>query len=345
MNEIVERVHRVKGSPREVGFALGRKLGSRLENNIDRYIQIGPMQYGNLDVNRLRDGALSWLRALPQRFQDEFDGMAEGANTSLQRLAEWSFVDAFVDSGCTGIIYLLNSQAWVARNNDVWAPECWGYATIREVEGRIPTISFGLEGDVFTGTGINQRRLWLHSNYLPFRDSPTPMKSHLATYVWLTEALETCGTISDVERLLNEVHRDGGMILFAIDGSTNELAVFECSCSDYFKREFSGNWIAGANHYSTVDDNYDSDDLRIRSKLRLKRVETLIDELRTRGNSIDAYLELKRILADSKVEARRQDYCTASANIVCPSYGKIWYTFGGYPAASAGNWRTLEWPW
>jgi len=23
----------------------------------------------------------------------------------------------------------------------------------------------------------------------------------------------------------------------------------------------------------------------------------------------------------------------------------IWYTFGGYPAASAGAWRQLKWPW
>jgi hypothetical protein len=35
-------------------------------------------------------------------------------------------------------------------------PELWGYVTIREVEGRIPTISFSMEGDVFTPTGINK---------------------------------------------------------------------------------------------------------------------------------------------------------------------------------------------
>jgi len=186
MDEIAKRIYHLKGSPREVGFLLGQALGKRLGDNIDRYIQTGPARHGFLDTNKLHTGALLWLRSLPQRFQDEIEGMAEGANISLQRLAEWCFVEECTDSGCTGLICRLNGRAWVARNNDLWAPDLWGYVSIREVEGRIPTISFGLEGDVFTVTGINRERLWLHSNYLPVRDEPTTKKPHQATYVWLT---------------------------------------------------------------------------------------------------------------------------------------------------------------
>ena len=345
MIEIAERIYHLKGSPREVGFKLGRALGKRLEENIDRYIQTGPAQHGTLDTIKLHSGALPWLRSLPQRFQDELEGMAEGANISLQRIAEWYFVGQCVDSGCTGLICLLNGRVWVARNNDLWAPELWGYVSIREIDGRIPTISFGLEGDVFTGTGINREHLWLHSNYLPVENEPAMKKPHLATYVWLTEALETCQSLDDIEDLLGAVDRDSGMMLFAIDGKTEEFAVFECTCTHHKRRTLTGDWIAGTNHYCTVDGDHKMDDFRIRSELRLKRVETLLQELLTQSKTIDASLELRRILADSQVEARSEKYVTVFSNVACPSQGEIWYTFGGYPAASAGNWHPLAWPW
>jgi hypothetical protein len=38
------------------------------------------------DLEKLHAGALPWLRTLPKRFQDEFEGMAEGADIPLQRL-------------------------------------------------------------------------------------------------------------------------------------------------------------------------------------------------------------------------------------------------------------------
>lgn len=348
MSEIAKRIYHLKGSPREVGFAFGQALGKRLGDNIDRYIQTGPAKYGFLDTNNLRNGSLPWLRSLPQRFQDEFEGMAEGANISLQRLAEWCFVEQCMNSGCTGLVYLLNSQAWVARNNDFWAPELWGYVSIREIEGRIPTISFGLEGDVFTVTGINQERLWLHSNYLPAWDEPTPERPYLAPYVWLTQALETCRSLSDVEGLLEEVDRDGGMTLFAVDGKTNEFAVFECMCTHHFQRALSEDWIVGTNHCCTVASDHELEDYRVKSvesKLRFKRVEELLRELWARGKTIDTSLELRHILADAKVEQRSERYDTVYSNVACPNQGEIWYTFGGYPAASAGNWHPLAWPW
>jgi hypothetical protein len=339
-----KRTYHFKGSPRQVGFALGRALGERLEHNIDRYIKNGPARHGLLDTNKLQNGALPWLRSLPQRFQDEFEGLAKGAKVSLQRLAEWCFVEECVHPGCTGLVCLLQGSAWVARNNDIWAPDLWGYMTIREIDGRIPTISFGLEGEPFTATGINREQLWLHYHYLPLQDAPGPEKPHMACYVWLTEALETCRTIGDVEALLCEVNRDGGMMLFAVDGKTDEIALFECTCTGHFKRQLSGNWIVGTNHYSTARRVHDLE-YRTTSQLRFARVEELLYELWERGGIIDTPRELMRILAHPGVEGRGKDYGTVYANVACPSKCVMWYTFGGYPAASAGAWHPVAWPW
>jgi hypothetical protein len=55
--------------------------------------------------------------------------------------------------------------------------------------------------------------------------------------------------------------------------------------------------------------------------------------------------DLIQILADDEIERREKDIITVYSNVACPNTGEIWYTFGGYPAASKGNWQRLDWPW
>ena len=83
----LDRIALYRGSPREIGFAAGRRLGARLENNIRHYIN---SRRPSIDLYRLQRESLPWLRSLPARFQDEFAGLAEGANLPLQLLAEWN---------------------------------------------------------------------------------------------------------------------------------------------------------------------------------------------------------------------------------------------------------------
>jgi hypothetical protein len=56
-------------------------------------------------------------------------------------------------------------------------------------------------------------------------------------------------------------------------------------------------------------------------------------------------MDMIRIMADDAIERRDPEFATVYANVACPASGEIWYTFGGYPAASAGNWQRLAWPW
>ena len=234
MNNYLDRIYHFKGNPYEIGLENGRVIGTKLEQNISHYIA---SVKASKDMEKLHTGALPWLRTLPQRFQDEFEGMAEGADLSLQRLAEWAYIEECDAKQCSGAICLFENQAWVARNNDFYVPELWGYVTIREVDGRIPTINFSMEGEIFSPTGINKEKLWLHYNFLPAWDKPAPNKPHMPPYVFLTEALELCRTISDVEEFLDETDRDGGMLLFAVDGKNDEFALFDCLCSEHYRRE------------------------------------------------------------------------------------------------------------
>jgi len=341
VNQGPGRVRRYAGTPREIGRAAGLALGPRLETTIARYLRERPQRPGALDVDALRRGALPWLRTLPSRFREELEGLAEGADLPLQRVAEWNYIELCVDDGCSGFAGRLDGRAWVARNNDTFVPGVWGYATIRDVTGRIPTLGFGLEGDVFTATGVNRERLWLHHQSLQTSDVPRAGRPHLPGWVLLTEMLETCSTIGDVETRLDEVDRDEGMFLFAVDGKCQEFAILECTCSSHARRAESGAWMVGTNHVhgaapSAGDQN---------SRSREARMEVMAAELYERELPATLPGDLVVMLADDGVERRRQSFATAYAAVACPGSGELWFTLGGYPAASKGAWQRIPWPW
>jgi hypothetical protein len=101
MNNHLDRIQHFKGSPHEIGFVAGRTLGAKLEQTINHYI--ASREYAS-DMTKLHQGALPWLRRLPKRFQDELEGMAEGANLPLQRLAEWSYIEECESKRCSGAV-------------------------------------------------------------------------------------------------------------------------------------------------------------------------------------------------------------------------------------------------
>jgi len=335
------RIYHFRGTPKEIGLAMGRALGERLEHNIRRYMSRRPPRPDAVDMDKLRTGALPWLRSLPTRFQEEFEGLADGANLPLQRLAEWAYIEQCVqEESCSGFVCSLTGQVWVGRNNDMPVPDMWGYLSIREVAGRIPTMCFSLEGDVFAPTGYNRDKLWLHCHYLPVSETPRAGRPHLPSYVLLTEALETCSTLREVEALLDRVDRDDGMLLFAVDGKTAEFAIFECASSDYAKRLPEGPWLIGTNHAITRETKGPSAD----SVARYCRMEELVSALWAK-DSLKTPTNLIAILADDGVEKRHANYGTVYANVACPGSGEIWYTLGGYPAASHGHWQRVVVPW
>jgi hypothetical protein len=343
-SSVESRICRARGSARAVGWAIGRHLGPRLEQNIQHYIEQGPARHMALDRDRLRRGALPWLRCLPRRFQDELEGLAEGAGLPLQRVAEWCYVEECTAGGCSAFLCSLGGQTWVARNNDIWVPDLWGYVTIHEVEGYIPTISFGLEGEPFIATGINRERLWLHYNYLPVWDAPTGTRPTLPPYVLLTIALETCSGLGEVEALLAAVDRTSGMMIFAADTRNDTYAVFECSCSAHVRRQPRAGWLAGTNHYLAGPAPVAAGLYVPHSVDRYERLAELVAGYMQQDGTMALPWDLVQILADAGVEQRGEGYGTVYANVACPARGELWYTFGGYPAASAGAWQRLDWP-
>jgi hypothetical protein len=87
--------------------------------------------------------------------------------------------------------------------------------------------------------------------------------------------LETCSTIGDVEARLGEVDRDEGMLLFAVDGKSDEFAILECACSRAARRAPTGPWLVGANHACALGRTAPADS----SQSRHTRMEAMATDL------------------------------------------------------------------
>ena len=325
---------------------MGQQLGDRLERIISQYIAARPGADGVLQTDKLRIETLPWVRNLPQRFQEELEGLAAGANTDLQTVAEWLYVEMSIGNACSGFVYEYEGDLWIGRNNDSFVPDMWGFVMIREVENRIPTMGFSLEGSPAMPTGVNRERLWLHVNALGAGDSLTGIKPHGPSWLLLTDALELCSSIDDVEHYLNSVERDDGSLLFAVDGKTNEAVVFECERTTHQRRNLSEQRIVGTNHRCLVPESNSNSthEHRPNSQDRFDRVDQMLGTLFD-SRSLELPNDLIQVLADDGVERRGTDFATVYSNVACPARREVWYTYGGYPAASSGDWDRVEWPW
>jgi hypothetical protein len=324
---------RLRGTPFEVGQQHGVVLGPRLRAGIDRYLATLERNHG-LDHDRLQAEAMGALAGLPPRFREESLGLADGAGLTVEEVARWQHADA-CRCGCTAVLWQVAGDWWVARNNDVDPIDgLWGHVVVREVRGRLPAISVGLLGDVFTATGMNAASLWLHTNWLPTSDPPQP--TGLLPWVFVPEALETCRTVVEVEALLGEQQRRHGMILAAVDVA-GDAALLDCDRTSHRRRPFRHRGGAATNHAVTPVAGAEP---AAASCARLARVESRLAAAPPTGPA-----DLQRLLADPQVAQDRPDHATVFATVACPQRRELWLAAGDTPAPSAAPWRRVPWPW
>ena len=124
MNPTIEqRIRRVAGRDGfAIGVAVGQDLGERLRRNVDRYLQ----ERTDADVDNLSFGsdAGAWVESLPLRFKSEFRGLAEGSGIPLERIAEWAYVEAYLQkAGCSSFLRRQDGRVWLGHNNDTYVPD------------------------------------------------------------------------------------------------------------------------------------------------------------------------------------------------------------------------------
>lgn len=344
---------KLEGDPWTVGYAHGQAVGQFLHEALRTYVR-GFVDAGMANPDDMRSRRESWIASLPVRYRQEMEGVAKGAAVPIEALVDSVLAGAYPTAGCSSILYYRDPHWWVAHNNDWYdfGSHTWTGAVVRAVEGRIPHLAFGLEGDVCTVVGVNRERLWLHMNGFPPRDTRPAGEKPVLPYVFvIRELLEVCGSLDDVEVLLERFDRDNGMAIYAVDGKTEEAALFECDFSSAVRREPDP-------RRTVVSHSRDRGD-RMRHGAPGAVVGSnstdRIDRIEERLSSADGEPlpeGLIRILSDARVEERGAeglfqdpDSSTLYANVAAPGKGMIWFAHGDLPAASAGNWTVVKWPW
>ena len=339
MNEHTSKaiIQNFKGNSYQIGYSIGRTVKGALCDSIYELMGIAGKAYA-LDLPLTKTCPFLWIEKLPEQYQIEVKGLADGSGCSLDLIMQWIFLDRLLDGSCTSFIIENNGKAWVGRNNDYIALKMWMNINIISKDDMIPVMLFGTSGDLFSGTGYNKEKIWLHYNWLPVWD--TPKQKAYPAYVFLRMALESCRSIKDVESMLKLIPRDGGINLFVVDGKNNTFAVYECTCNQYTKRDAPCSYIAGANHYciTSVPQGYDYDSTE--SQIRQKTVEEMLAEM---TDTDFTFNDMQNIL--SCVEQNKGFHGTVYANISCPAKDKIYYACNDFPAASKGLWEELKWCW
>ena len=282
------------------------------------------------------------------------EGVAKGAHVPIEALVDSILASAYPTVACSSLLYYRDGHWWVAHNNDWYdfGSHTWTGAVVRAVDGRIPHLTFGLEGDVCTVVGVNRERLWLHMNGFPARDDRPAGTKPVLPYVFvIREALEVCRSLDDLEALLEGFDRDNGMAIYAIDGKTEEAALFECDCSSAVRREPDPRRTVVSHSRDPDDRARDGAPGAVIGSNATDRIDRIEEGLRAaEGETLpEALIE---ILADARVEERGAEgifqdpnSSTLYANVAAPGKGLIWFAHGAVPAASAARWAPLNWPW
>jgi hypothetical protein len=222
----------------------------------------------------------------------------------------------------------------------------WSYVNIISKENTIPVMLFGMGGDLFSGTGYNKEKIWLHYNWLPIWDIPA--QEAYPPYVFLRMALESCRNLTELESMLRHIPRDGGMNLFAVDGKDNSCAVYECICNGYIKREVDYRYTVAANHFNITsvpaDFNHDFSNSRGRQKAA-ENILSDINDISGRDSTDFIVKDLISVLSNPDVEQNNGLRGTVYANIACPFTGELYYACDDFPAASKGQWECIDWQW
>lgn len=319
---------RFVGTPYEVGRQHGAWLGPRLAAVIDTHLATIAATTG-LDHDRLEREAGERFDALPVRFRAELEGLAVGAGLPVERLAAWQHAE-HCRSGCSGVLWPIDGQWWVARTNDADRMDgLWGHAVERGITGRIPTLSIGLAGDVATATGANVAGLWIHLNWLDAREPEPP--GALSPWILVPEALETCTRVAEVEALVARTPRDLGAILVAVDAGGG-VAVLEVDRATHRRRTPWSDGYVLTNHRQDEHGQRDS----------AARLACLTERL-TSGPPRTAE-QLRAVLADPGIERAGEDAGTVYATLACPQRRELQIARGGFPAVTAGAWELLAWP-
>lgn len=341
---------RVPGDPGASGRAHGREIAAQLRPSfLDGYLETF-CGIKRLTRDEMRAQGKAWFDELPEWFQREIDGIATGARSSLADTVDYLYADIATvgEGGVSGPLCsaVLADGPRIVRNCD-WYTALLTRGTaavVHETPGRVPVMALGIYGDIDVDTGVNRAGLWLHAHTLFARPKPRGERPRLSWLFWLREALETCESVDDVDRMLVEIERDRGIILVCSELFSGRGAIFEAGIDTHTRADFEGPAMCATNHHRSKHPTDPARLARSREGSTTKRYERLLSI--AGGARVD-----RSVLMDERVEMRTPEFIRTiySAEVIGGGgRPRIWFASGGSdgtPAASGGAWHEVAWPW
>ena len=111
----------VKGSPYEMGEALGQLLKGEIEQTLSAFLELGQ----NALPERFSDEKLdaAWAAVSPytsDRFKEELQGLADGSELPLEMLRRAHMIPVMGDYACSGVIVWGDAATSLPRDCEQW---------------------------------------------------------------------------------------------------------------------------------------------------------------------------------------------------------------------------------
>jgi predicted choloylglycine hydrolase len=200
----------ISGPPYEVGLQYGVLLRPEIRSlYADFNTLLDQLTGGGLRGFLFRlslSGKLAEMRsALPQGFEDEEHGIADGSDIPFSDFLFFAMTpEILFDTACTSVVVRRGDQIVHVRNFDFPRPAnlVWRYPVIVKVavDGKIPYVNVGFAGLPGVYTGLNARGLAASVNTAAF--TRNVQRNVIPVGFLVKEVLENCTSLEDVDSVM-----------------------------------------------------------------------------------------------------------------------------------------------
>lgn len=237
--EIIEgtRVLHVKGSPYEMGYQYGALLKNEVGKAVamfDGFLGLAKEEMGIpvFVAKGLLDGV--WRRCMPyipDRYERELEGIADGAGVDLKTLRRMHVVSEVTERNCSVFAVFgkatVDGKTYHGRNFD-WVMEGGiqdgGIFILYEPDGQVPFASAGYLGLTGVLSGMNMDGIAIGQIGAVTKDGRS---SGIPLMFLMRRVLEESRNVEDATHIFTEAHRTVGYNYVVADAKVPEALAYE----------------------------------------------------------------------------------------------------------------------
>ncbi len=236
------KVLHVKGTPYEMGFQRGVLLKETIRKSLSRFdelLELAKKEVGLPKVASKLILDITWRLCspyIPHRYQRELEGMADGAEVSLQELRRIHVVSVITERGCSSFAVwgkaTTDGKLYHGRNFD-WIMEAGIQDTAvlvcYEPEGLNPFVSVGYACAIGVLSGMNMQKISVAQIGATNKDRRI---DGIPLEFLLRRILEEASNLDEVTKIIKGARHTVGYNYVIADGKENRALAYE-TCANH----------------------------------------------------------------------------------------------------------------